>query len=91
MRNEDVGIQTELLLEELFSRGAAAWERSKANEDKLTLNLEEAREVEPQDFLILSHFSPNDLIMVNLILSPKRLDLLHRAAFLKHCTDKTLC
>ena len=59
-----------LLFEEFFSGGSDVWQRRKANEEQLVLNAKEAREHKPQDSVILSLI--DDLIIVNLTVSPKR-------------------
>lgn len=65
MQNEDVSIQTMNSYLRSSSAESLREHRSKANDSELVLNVKEAGEDKPQDFLILSHFSPNDLIMVN--------------------------
>ena len=46
------------------------WQRLRANEEQLVLNAKEAREHKPQDSVTLSLI--DDLIIVNLTVSPKR-------------------
>lgn len=71
-----VSIQSLYFYVRSSSAAALLHSRAEANEEQLMPNVKETGEDKPQDFLISSHFSSNDLIMVNRVLAPKKVGAL---------------